>query len=337
MLAGALGYPTLADTNSVADACVRWNADRFGWVLKPTQIALLPEVLTSLDMMLEHFSRPGSPVVLPTPAYAPFFSILRDHGREIIEVPMLREPRGWALDYAGIERAFARGAGLLVLVNPANPAGTVFTREELALLAGIVERYGARVWADEIHASLIYEGKIHVPYASLSEATAMHTVTATSASKGWNTAGLKCAQMVLTNPDDVKTWQKSGRWVSHTTGYLGMIATIAAYNEGREWLDQLVLHLDHRRQQLSALVSEHVPLAEYVPAEGTYLAWLGLEQYGVEQKNLQTFFLREARVAVTNGRQFGRKWGGYVRLNFATPARLVEEQIVRIAQALHRI
>ncbi|SJM61741.1 MalY/PatB family protein [Gulosibacter sp. 10] len=329
----AFGYSTKGEKDEAAAALERWARDRYGWELESAQIGILPEVLTSLELTLEHFSRPGSAVVVPTPAYMPFFTLLRDHGREIVETPLLREADGWEFDYAAIERAFAAGAGLLVLVNPANPTGAVFSREQLLPLVEIVDRYGGRVWADEIHAPIVYDGRGFAPYASLSETAAAHTVTATSASKGWNIPGLKCSQIVLTNPEDAKAWRRAGRWPSHTTGYLGVFATIAAYDEGREWLDGLVAHLQGSRDLLGELVADRLPRAGYVPPQGTYLGLLDLREYGV-QGDLQQFFLREAGVAATDGRQCGRDFRGFLRLNFATPRAVLEETVDRIARAL---
>lgn len=188
-----LGYTTVARNLDLAESTTRFLTDRYGWEVDPAQVGVLPEVLSSLEVTLEHFSRPA-PVIVPTPTYMPFFHLLRDHGREIIEVPMLPdtvdERSTWTLDHGRIGDAFRNGASLLILVNPVNPTGTVFTRDQLEPLVGIVDRYGGRVWADEVHAPLIYDRRRHVPYASLSETAAAHTVTATSASKGWNIPGL---------------------------------------------------------------------------------------------------------------------------------------------------
>lgn len=329
----AFGYSTKQERADVGRAYARWAQERFGWALDPEQIGVLPEVLTSLEITLEHFSRPGSAVVLPTPTYMPFFTLLRDHGRETIETPLLPTADGWAFDYDAIERAFAAGAGLLVLVNPANPTGTVFTREQLLPLVDIVDRHGGRVWADEIHSPILFDGRRHVPYASLSETAAAHTVTASSASKGWNIPGLKCSQIVFSNPDDLKTWQQVGRWPSHTVGNLGIFATIAAYEHGGGWLDELTAHLEGHRELLGRLVAQHLPSAGYVPAEATYLAWLDLRPYGLDE-NPQRFLLREAGVAGTHGRHCGRDFAGFFRLNFATPAAILTEKIERIGRAL---
>ncbi|WP_159500413.1 MalY/PatB family protein [Microbacterium sp. 18062] len=329
----SFGYSTKAERDAVGTSFSGWAADRLRWHVEPAQVGVLPEVLTSLELMLDHFSEPGTPVILPTPAYMPFFTLLRDHRREVIETPLLREGDGWMFDYEAIEGAFAAGARLFMLVNPANPTGTVFTREQLLPLVDIVDRHGGRVWADEIHAPILFDGRTHVPYASLSEAAAAHTVTATSASKGWNIPGLKCSQIVFTNPADRTLWRRAGRWRAHTVGYLGLFATIAAYDEGREWLDELTTHLQGHRALLGELIAEHLPRARHVPPQATYLAWLDLRDYGITG-GLQSYLLREAGVAGTDGLLCGRDFDGFYRINFATPATILEELVARLGRAL---
>ena len=187
-----------------------WSASRYGWAVAPEQVTPLADVVAGLQAAIEHFTPPGSAVVLPTPAYMPFLTVPGLMGRELIQVPMVDDGGRATYDLDGIAQALARGAGLVVHVNPHNPLGRVFTPEEQLALADVVEGAGARVFADEIHAPLVYPGAVHRPYAALSEATAGHTVTATSASKAWNLPGLKAAQLVLSNAADVEHWAEVG-------------------------------------------------------------------------------------------------------------------------------
>ncbi|WP_053386191.1 MalY/PatB family protein [Leucobacter japonicus] len=330
---GTLGYSTKREKELVAESLSRWLQHRHGWEVPAEQIGVLPEVLTALEITLDHYTEPGTPVVVPTPNYMPFFTLLRDHGREVVETPLLQRDDTWEFDYQRIDDAFAAGARLLVLVNPANPTGTVFTREQLLPLVDIVERHGGRVWADEIHAPIIYDEREHVPYATLSPEAAAHTITATSASKGWNIPGIKCSQIIFSNPADAKAWPQIGRWPSHTTGHLGVLGTIAAFDEGRDWLDDLVAHLQGHRDRFARLAAEHLPLARLVPAQATYLGWLDLRAYEVRE-SLQRLLLRDANVAATDGRHCGRDFRGFLRLNFATPGAILDDTFARIAAAL---
>ena len=173
----------------MARACAGWLARRYGWEVPPAWITPLADVVAGLQAAIERFTPPGTPVVLPTPAYMPFLAVPGALGRELIQVPMVERDGRMTYDLDGIAAAFDRGARLLVHVNPHNPLGRVFDVEEQLALADVVTAAGARVFADEIHAPLVYPGAVHRPYASLSPETARHTVTATSTSKAWNVPG----------------------------------------------------------------------------------------------------------------------------------------------------
>src|SRR3954454_15687031 len=184
--ADRFGYLTEEDAADMARACAAWQARRYGWQVPVEWITPLGDVVARLTSALEHFSPPGRPVVLPTPAYMQFLLLPGILGRELIEVPMVERAGRWTYDLDGLARAFDAGGRLLIHVHPHNPLGRVFTEEEQLALADVVDRAGVRVFADEIHAPLVYPEAQHRPYASLSPVTAGHTVTSTSASKAFN-------------------------------------------------------------------------------------------------------------------------------------------------------
>jgi cystathionine beta-lyase len=270
----------------------------------------------------------------------PFLTVPGSLGREIIQVPMIAAAEGGraTLDLAGIDAAFKRGGHLLVLCNPCNPVGRVYTRPELAALADIVDANSGLVFADEIHAPLIYPGGTHIPYASISELTAAHTVTATAASKGWNLPGLKCAQLILSNDIDAATWAEEGLAFEHGASTPGVQATIAAYRHGGRWLDEVVGYLEGSRRLLAELLAEHLPEVRYQPPEGTYLAWLDcrdlLQAMGPSAASPAEFFLAKAQVVLTDGAACGDIGAGHVRLNFATPRPILTEIVRRLAAAV---
>ncbi|GAA4741298.1 aminotransferase class I/II-fold pyridoxal phosphate-dependent enzyme [Modestobacter marinus] len=331
--AGALGYLPIPVAAGMARACAGWQLRRYGWELPAEWITPLADVVAGLQAAIEHFTPPGAPVVLPTPAYMPFLKVPRLMGRQLIEVPMVRGEDGrLAHDLAALDRALSPGA-LLVHVNPHNPVGRVFTAAEQLALAEVVERHRARVFADEIHAPLVYPGAVHRPYASLSAATAAHTVTATSASKAFNVPGLKAAQLLLSNAADAAHWAEVGELAGHGASTPGVLASTAAYDEGEEWLDDVLAYLDGNRRLLAELLAEHLPRVGYTPPEGTYLAWLDGRELGIEEP-LGEFFLREAGVALVDGPECGAPGAGHVRLNLATPRPVLRTIVERMAAAL---
>jgi cystathionine beta-lyase len=333
------GYLSDRAGSELADACARWQADRYGWVVDPAWIRPLPDVITGLRAAITVYSEPGSPVILPTPAYMPFLSVPQSLGREIIQVPMAAADDGRAvLDLAGIDAAFKRGGGLLILCNPCNPVGRVYEAAELAAVADVVAANHGRVFADEVHAPLIYPGGAHRPYAAISELTAAHTVTATSASKGWNLPGLKCAQLILSNDNDAALWSEDAYSYEHGASTLGVQASAAAYRGGGRWLDEVVAYLDGSRRLLADLLREQLPDVRYQPPEGTYLAWLdcrGLFAAGGDgAASPADFFLAKAQVILTDGADCGDAGRGHVRLNFATPRPILAEIVRRLAGAV---
>lgn len=326
------GYlpPKLAEEMSVATA--GWLRQSSGWEVPASAISPLADVIKALEVTIEHYSDPDAPVILPTPAYMPFFSIPPAHGREVIEVPLTQTDGRYELDLDAIDEALAPRGGLFILCNPYNPVGRVFTRGELSALSEIIDRRGARVFSDEIHSPLVFSGRQHVPYASVSDAAASHTVTATSASKAWNLAGLKCAQIILSNDADLRVWEKVGAMASHGAGNLGVIANTAAYTSGREWLDEVVSYLDGNRCALGDLLAEHLPGVRYSMPEGTYIAWLDWREYAFADHAAD--FLRDnARVSMTDGVMCGAPGRGFTRMIFATGRPILEQAVEQMGAA----
>ena len=195
------GYPP--ELPELGEALSSWCHDAYGWDVDPTAIVGVPDVVRGLRLAITHFTDPGSPIVIPTPTYMPFFALLDVCDRPGVFVPMIQDTTTgrWIFDLDGLERAFANGAGSMILCNPHNPLGTAFTADELRAVTDLAARYDVRIFSDEIHGPLVYD-RPHIPTASVSETAARVTITATATSKGWNTAGLKCAQLIFTNPAD---------------------------------------------------------------------------------------------------------------------------------------
>jgi len=330
---GFFGYLPKSLPGCLADACSGWYERETGWRPAAERIHPMPDVLTGLETTLRHYAPRGGKVIVPTPAYMPFLSVPGLLGREVVQVPMARTDGRWIHDLEALDAAFVAGGEVLILCNPHNPLGRVLTREEMLAICEIVDRHGGRVFSDEIHAPLIYEGRRHVPYASVSGVAANHTVTAISASKAWNIAGLKCAQIVLTNDADEDVWQKGAWWLSDSTSPLGVIANIAAYTQGQEWLDGVIAYLDGNRRWLAEAIGAQLPGVCYTMPEGTYLAWLDFCQTGIEG-DLAAYFREHARVAVVDGSACGEVGNGAVRFNFAMPRPILQRAITQITDAV---
>jgi len=327
------GYlpPLLAD--ELAAACAGFQRRRYGWDVDPALIRHVPDVIKALEIAITCFSRPGSPVILPTPAYMPFLTVPGFLGREIIQVPMRNGSEFFTFDLDAISEAFRAGGHLLIFCNPYNPLGRVFTHDEITQLTGVVERHGGRVFVDEIHAPLVYPGMRHIPYASTSETAASHALTATSASKAWNLPGLKCAQVILTGKPDRQRWEQMEFFATHGASNPGVVANIAAFRHGEPWLDEVLAYLDDSRHLLASLVSRYLPQVRYRPPEGTYLAWLDCSAMDLPDSP-GVLVTDRAHVTVVDGPAFGAGGAGAFRLNFATPQPIITEMVGRISAAL---
>lgn len=331
------GYLPPAVTRDMSEATSEYLQARYSWGVPPSRIYPTADVLSAYDVVLERFTRPGSAVILPTPAYMPFLTLTPLRGRDIIQVPMIEGEGGRPeMDLPGIARAFDQGAHLMILCNPHNPLGRVYTEAELLALAAVVDATGGVVFSDEIHAPITFGNHSHIPYASLNDTTAAHTLTATSASKAWNIPGLKCAQLIVSNDAHQASMKDIAFIVSHGAGTPGVAANTAAYRGGGEWLDDVLGYIDTNRSLLTDLLAAHLPEVSYQEPEGTYIAWLdarGLPGINGDRSWAQ-FFSDEAQVGLTDGALCGEAGVGHLRLMLATPAHILEKIVVAMAQAV---
>ncbi|TWP35214.1 MalY/PatB family protein [Leekyejoonella antrihumi] len=323
---GLTGYLPEHLEAQAARSCAAFQDRRFCWHVDPASIHTLPDVLTGMTFTALHLAPAGTPIVVPTPAYMPFLGLPAGIGAELRTLPMDRVDGRYTIDPERLERSL-RGGGLLVLVNPHNPTGQVATRDELLRIAEVVDRTGSMVFADEIHSPLAYPGATHLPYASLSDDTARHTVTAVSASKGWNLPGLACAQLIMTNPEHLRRWGRTPLAVRHGTSPLGAVAAVAAYSDdGVRHLDQLVTYLDGGRRLFARTLADVAPQIRYAIPQATYIHWLDLRPLDVDPQTVAD------RVGVlgTDGAECGLE--GFLRLTLATSQPIAQEIATRFGR-----
>ncbi|OMC10778.1 aminotransferase [Mycolicibacter heraklionensis] len=326
------GYPALG-SDALPTALAQWCLRRYNWPVQPEWVRVVPDVLKGMEVVIEFLTRPQSAVVLPVPAYMPFFDLLTVTGRQRVEIPMTQQDSGrYLIDLDALDAAFAAGAGSLILCNPNNPLGTAFTAGELSAIVDIAARHGARVIADEIHAPLVYD-RPHVAAASVSAAAADTVITLMSASKGWNLPGLMCAQVILSNPRDAADWDRINMLNTMGAATAGISANLAAYTHGEPWLDDLLTYLRANRDHLSRTLPAAVPGLRVSHPEATYLAWLDFRELGLPAEPAE-ILLAKARVALSPGIPFGGG-PGFARLNFATTRAILDRAIEAMARALH--
>lgn len=327
------GYPAFRE-DTLAQATADWCRRRYGWRVAPEWVRVVPDVLKGLEVVINFLTRPESPVILPVPAYMPFFDVLHITGRQRVEIPMLQDDSGrYVLELDALDTAFASGAGSLILCNPNNPLGTAYRADELRAIVDVAARYGARVIADEIHGPLVY-GRPHVAAASVSDTAAHTVITLMSASKGWNLPGLICAQVILSNEQDARDWEFINKLHKMGVSTIGIRANIAAYDHGAEWLDELLGYLQANRDHLAKTLPELSPGVKVNTPEATYMSWVDFRALNLPTEPAE-HLLSKAKVAVSPGIPFGATVGsGFARLNFATTRAILDRAINAIAAAL---
>ena len=331
-----LGYPLAPNASGIREAFAERMSEQFDWAIGPSRVEVLSEVVQGLYIAIDAFTPNDAGVIVQTPVYPPFLKSVRELGRELVECPFVAGSESFEFDFDRIDAAFAGGAKTLLLCNPQNPTGRVNTPGELERIAELVLAHDGIVISDEIHSDLIYGNGCHIPIASLSPEIAERTITLNSASKAFNLPGLRCAVAHFGSAQLQRTFtQHVPRHVRGGLGLLGIAATIAAWQEGRDWLFQIVEVLDDNRHNLARMLDERFPELTHTMPEGTYMTWVDCSALDIKGSPA-AFFRNEGRVALTDGRSFGTGYDRHVRINFATSGAILEEIVERMAGALGR-
>lgn len=322
-----------AHPGALPEAFASFAAARFGWQPDPSLLYPVPDVMTGLAEVVQALTPPGSGIVVNQPVYAPFLFRFGFYGRRIVDAPLARGADGrYDLDFAAIEAALAEpGTAAYVLCSPHNPTGNVWTRSQLETVAGLCQRHDVLLLVDEIHAPLVLAGASFVPFMTLDHPVTQRAFTFTSASKGWNIAGLKCAIAVAGSREGAQVLET--RWEALLPAHVGVLASAAAFTDGLPWLDAVLGQLDRNRAETARLLSEHLPAVGYAPPQASFLAWLDCRGLGLEREPADVF-LETGRVALTAGSTFGRPGEGFARLNIGTSPALIGEAVRRMAASV---
>jgi cysteine-S-conjugate beta-lyase len=329
---GDLGYSS-APGSGLGEGFAGFARRRWDWEVDPEAVLAIPDVMVGVAELLRVLTKPGAGVVITTPVYPPFFSVIAEVGRRVVEVPLLGPDRAERLPLEGIEEAFSHGAEAMLLCNPHNPTGYVAGRDELLALGEIVRRHGGVLLSDEIHGPLTLEGAAHVPFCSLPGAVSDSAITLTSASKAWNLAGLKCGLAVARSQRMRDALAALPVDLHDRVGHLGVLASVAAFTRAESWLDELRVYLAETRRWFPKLLAERLPRIGYRPGQATYLAWLDCRELGLGD-DPAAHFLSQGRVALTSGLDFGAPGRGFVRMNLGTSRSLIELAVDRMASAV---
>ncbi|MCM1034519.1 MAG: pyridoxal phosphate-dependent aminotransferase [Paludibacter sp.] len=326
---GIFGYTRVPDSyyKAVAD----WFARRHGWNIEHDWIIYTSGVVPALSAVIKALTLPGEKVLVQTPVYNCFFSSIRNNGCTMVSSPLVAKGDTYIIDYEDLERKAADPqVKLMLLCNPHNPAGRVWTREELFRIGNICIRNGVTVISDEIHCELVFPNHYYTPFASLSEEFRMHSVTCISPSKAFNIAGLQIANIVCA---DAARRAKIDRSINDNevcdVNPFGVIATQAAYNEGEEWLNQLIRYLYDNYQYMQEVCCAQLPDFPLLKLEGTYLVWMDCRALGIPSEELEKQLIADVGLWLNAGTMYGTEGEGFMRWNIACPRSTLRDGLQR--------
>ena len=331
---GDSGYVNPADSG-VREAFSAFAEEEWGWTPDVERMRITTDVSVVIVESLRRLVEPGEGVIVTPPVYPPFFDLIPEAGGTVVEVPLLDDGVGHALDLDGIDRALGAGARGVLLCHPHNPLGLVHPRETLVELSRVVDRHGGFVLSDEIHAPLTHTGVEFAPYLTVSAEAADHGLAAESGSKAFNLAGLKCAMFVAASDRMTKLVAGLPDEVSFRAGLFGVLATRAGFTDGLEWLRGSIAAIEQNVDLLDDLLERHLPTVRLRRPRASYLAWLDLRELGWGDDPAARA-LSAARVALSSGPAFGRQGAGFARMNLACAPETVEQAVARIARAAGR-
>lgn len=333
---GVFGYTLVGD--DYYEAVIRWFRRRHQWEIQRSWIQYTTGVVPALSVIIKAFTEPGDKVILQTPVYNCFFSSVRNNGCEVLENPLKYDANlRYEIDFDDLKTKTADPrAKLLVLCNPHNPVGRVWTKEELTRVHEICKQHGVIVVSDEIHNELVFEGR-YTAYGTVSKMD--NAIICTSASKSFNIAGLQMANIICANE---KWCAKIDRAININevcdVNTFAPIAQQTAYNEGEEWLDGLCAYLYDNYKTTLDFFARELPQLHFSPMEGTYLMWLDITPTGLTSEEIAERLQKEGRVQVNSGTMYGQREGeGFIRLNIACPRSRMMEGLRRIKNVMDRI
>lgn len=331
---GAYGY-TLK-TEAYLAAITAWMERQYDWSVKPEWVSHNFGVLTSISFILHVLTEPGDKVILQSPTFHPLIQVTEANGC-VPEINPLRFADGrYEMDFGDLEKRIDAKTKVMILCSPHNPVGRVWTKEELARLGDICLKHNLIIISDEVHSGIIFPGHRHTPLAAVSEALAQNSFTCTSPSKAFNLAGLCWSIVIIPNPVLREKYNAALKkfYFDFGANLFGTVATEAAYNEGDAWLSQLTEYLAANLAYLTEYLRENIPQIKVVKPEGTYLVWLDCRELGLNGKDLEQFFRRQAKVLFAQGYAFGPDGDGFVRLNIGCPRGILTEGLKRMKKAV---
>ncbi|MBO5461407.1 MAG: pyridoxal phosphate-dependent aminotransferase [Ruminococcus sp.] len=315
---GTFGYQFLS--KDYYDAIINWMKRRHDYEVKPEEIIHVPNVVLGLMFGVQTVTKPGDEIILMTPVYGPFFQVVNTNNRVLVESPMKNENGYYTMDFEDLEKRITEKTKAVIICNPHNPAGRVWTREELEKLADICIKHDLYILSDDIHSELLTKGHKHTFISSVSEEARQRSLIFTSPTKAFNLAGIHVANCFIANEEIRKKYKE----IAHQSfaaeeNSFTEAALVAAYNKSEEWLDELNKYIEGNLDYFVDYIQKEIPKLTVYKPEGTYLVWVDFSKTGIPHSELQEYLRKECGVFVNEGLFFGSLGEGYLRFNLACP------------------
>lgn len=319
---------------SYFEAICNWQQRRHGWTIDRSLVSWSLGVVPALSMLVKLFTPEGSKVLIQTPVYGEFYDVTEAWNRTVVENKLVEKDGKWTVDWEDFEAKLPQ-VSMFLLCSPHNPLGIVWTREELTRMTDLCRKYGVLMVSDEIHSDLVFHGKTHIPTASLSEQVAGEVISCISGTKTFNLAGLQASTTVFPNMRMKELYDKA--WMNmdiHRNNAFSLTAMEAAFNEGEEWLDQLLEYIDGNFNFIRDYCAAHIPQIKPNLPDATYLVWLDCRELGMSNEELRRFMIEKAGLGLNEGWSFGRSLNGFMRLNAACSRKVLEQAMKQLEEAV---
>lgn len=342
---GALGYTKPGEEHN--EAVIDWVRRRYNWDIKPEWIVYTNGITPSLSVSVRTFTDTGDGVIVQPPVYFPFFDLIKSSGAQVIKNKLVydEKEKRYVQNFEHLKEKMKSGrpmmsrgdrSQMMILCNPHNPVGRVWTEEELERIGELALENDILVISDEIFSDYIYEGE-HTPFSSLSSEIAQNSMTLFSPAKTFNIAGLNLGLAVIPNSDLRERFERAREKLVKETNLLGLVALKAAYDESEEWLEKQLDYLERNKEYAVNFVREEISGVDTIDPEGTFLLWMDFRELGMDAEELNDLMVNEAGVALNNGAWFGKGGEGFMRLNFACPRSTLKEGLNRIKRAVDEV
>lgn len=318
-------------------AIQNWVSRHYGWEVKEEEIGFVGGIVPAISFAVQCFTAPGDKILIQPPVYHPYHHVVKDLGRTLVYNPLRLVDGQFEIDFEDFESKIV-GCKLFLLCNPHNPGGRVWNADELVRVADICAKNGVIVISDEIHCDMALTGYKHTVFATVSEAAAQNSVTLMAASKTFNIAGLKSSYHIIQNEALRKQYSEYLTRSELDTAHLFATTAVAvAYNEGDEWLAQMLQYVEENIAFLDKYLKENMPKISFIRPQASYLVFLDARELGMPQERLVKFFLKEAKVAMNDGTMFGQEGAGFMRMNLGCPRATLEQALKQIKAAYDRL